>query len=455
MAQISRIHCRPSFSDPNYYSLNSHCDIYRQSSTSPGQFNIFRQVSSMAQPMLVGTASPRLRWWLTLVTQQQYGQEGHLSGQQWQRPQVLRQPAANPYSGRTSNGFAYPQGDLWGPGSMHNQGFASNSTLQMPPQVVSGPDGFAHDNNELVYPGMTTQELTGKGGTAFGGRLPWYPARPTGLQYDLSANRSKPDTNSSHSPKSFVSESQCSQMSPFTPEPVANAADWGCYTAPSYAGAKVSSPHIAGPVEDAEIMDCTGLPRCGSASSPTPAGTGHYFNGMPMVYGVPRQYNAEISSSQGNSPQVSPWFPDGLGTYMPYRPREVQVNGASNNSAHIRRAPIHSSPVNNRPIEYQEHSEDDENETSRKAAVSNGARTSNRPQERFHDQFPTQQAQDTRKADDAILLRGKRDGLTYKEVSKKMHTKCAESTLRGRYRALTKARQDRVRKPVWGETDVS
>jgi hypothetical protein len=329
---------------------------------------------------------------------------------------------------------------------MQNQGFASNSALQLPPHIVSGSDCFVHSNNELVYHRMASQELVGKGGTAFGGRLPWFPPRPTEFGYDLSANRSNPDTNNSYSPKSFISESQCSQMSPFTPEPVANAADWGCYAAPSYAGAKVSSPKdMTGAVEDAAIMDYSGLPRYGSVSSPTPAGNGHYFNGMPMVYGVPRQHDPEISSSQGNSPEVSPWFPDDLGACMPYRPRELQVNGASINSA----------PTNNQPNGHQEHSEDDENDTSREAAVWNRARTSYRPQERLQDDFPSQQAQDTRKEDDAILLRGKKDGLTYKEISKKMHTKCAESTLRGRYRALTKARQDRVRKPVWRETDVS
>jgi hypothetical protein len=464
MTQTSLLHCRQSFSDPNCYGLNSQklvCGTHQQVSKSSIQFNNFRKGSSMAQQLLVGTTSARMRRWLTLVTQQQYVQEGDPSGQQWQWPQVLRQPATTPYTGRTSNDFAYQQGDLWGPNSMQNQSVASNSTLQLPPHIISGSDGFAHSNNELVYPGMASRELAGEGGAAFGGRLHWFPPRPTELRYDLSANKSDPDTNSSCSPKSFVSESQCSQMSPFTPEPVANAADWGCYAAPSYAGAKVSSPKdMAESVEDAAIVDYSGLPRYGCASSPTPAGTGHYFNGMPMVYGVPHQYDPEISSSQGNSPEVSPWFPDNLRTCMPYRPRELQVNGASINSAPINSASINSAPVNSAPVkiqpnEHQAHSENDENGTSREAAMWNRAHRSDRPQERFQDNFPSQQAQDTRKADDAILLRGKRDGLTYKEISKKMHTKCAESTLRGRYRALTKARQDRVRKPVWRETDVS
>lgn len=60
-----------------------------------------------------------------------------------------------------------------------------------------------------------------------------------------------------------------------------------------------------------------------------------------------------------------------------------------------------------------------------------------------------------RTMEDQILLDGKRSGLTYKEIRKRMPSKIAESTLRGRYRSLTKARKDRVRKPVWTKNDVS
>ncbi|OCK92355.1 uncharacterized protein K441DRAFT_614568, partial [Cenococcum geophilum 1.58] len=45
--------------------------------------------------------------------------------------------------------------------------------------------------------------------------------------------------------------------------------------------------------------------------------------------------------------------------------------------------------------------------------------------------------------------------MSYKEIRQKGGLQAAESTLRGRFRALTKARKDRVRKPVWTERDVS
>jgi len=59
-----------------------------------------------------------------------------------------------------------------------------------------------------------------------------------------------------------------------------------------------------------------------------------------------------------------------------------------------------------------------------------------------------------RKMEDDMLLEGKAAGLTYKEIRKQMGATVAESTLRGRYRALTKEKRDRVRKPVWHPQDV-
>jgi hypothetical protein len=59
-----------------------------------------------------------------------------------------------------------------------------------------------------------------------------------------------------------------------------------------------------------------------------------------------------------------------------------------------------------------------------------------------------------RSRDDQILLDGKQNGLTYKQIRKAIGAKVAESTLRGRYRALTKEKRDRVRRPVWTENDV-
>ncbi|OKL56877.1 hypothetical protein UA08_07761 [Talaromyces atroroseus] len=58
-------------------------------------------------------------------------------------------------------------------------------------------------------------------------------------------------------------------------------------------------------------------------------------------------------------------------------------------------------------------------------------------------------------AKDAFLLQAKRLGLSYREIKQRGNFKEAESTLRGRYRTITKAKQERVRKPVWRAEDLT
>ena len=56
---------------------------------------------------------------------------------------------------------------------------------------------------------------------------------------------------------------------------------------------------------------------------------------------------------------------------------------------------------------------------------------------------------------DQFLVRSKLSGMSYKEIKVKGHFKEAESTLRGRFRTLTKSKESRVRKPHWHDKDVS
>ncbi|EAQ91544.1 hypothetical protein CHGG_03479 [Chaetomium globosum CBS 148.51] len=60
-----------------------------------------------------------------------------------------------------------------------------------------------------------------------------------------------------------------------------------------------------------------------------------------------------------------------------------------------------------------------------------------------------------RKSKDEFLVKHKQQGMTYKEIRRLGGFIEAESTLRGRYRTLTKSREERVRKPEWSEKDVS
>lgn len=56
---------------------------------------------------------------------------------------------------------------------------------------------------------------------------------------------------------------------------------------------------------------------------------------------------------------------------------------------------------------------------------------------------------------DAFLIQCKRRGMSYKDIKKIGGFEEAESTLRGRFRTLTKRKEQRVRKPQWKEKDVS
>jgi hypothetical protein len=60
-----------------------------------------------------------------------------------------------------------------------------------------------------------------------------------------------------------------------------------------------------------------------------------------------------------------------------------------------------------------------------------------------------------RSAQDQFLLTAKAAGMTYREIRAQGDFAEAESTLRGRYRALTKSKECRVRKPEWLAHDVS
>ncbi len=67
----------------------------------------------------------------------------------------------------------------------------------------------------------------------------------------------------------------------------------------------------------------------------------------------------------------------------------------------------------------------------------------------------TAQATHHRDAKDDFLVRSKLAGMSYKEIRRQGKFSEAESTLRGRFRTLTKHKAARVRKPEWDENDVS
>jgi hypothetical protein len=209
---------------------------------------------------------------------------------------------------------------------------------------------------------------------------------------------------------------------------------------------KSSSPRDATSFENVADNEMPGMPGMGlsitmpSAVSSQPS---QFFHGLPTSYDSSSLYGSDISYEQKSSPSPSSWSSGGQSSSRALMPYTSMIPTTS--STYLNRLPT-------------EHATSPHNNTSGELRRWSGSRTNFAPQEQSQGHVQSNRAQDTpaqRKADDEILLEGKRDGLTYKEIRKKMHVKCAESTLRGRYRSLTKARQDRVRKPVWREDDVS
>ncbi|KJK77347.1 hypothetical protein H634G_07086 [Metarhizium anisopliae BRIP 53293] len=67
---------------------------------------------------------------------------------------------------------------------------------------------------------------------------------------------------------------------------------------------------------------------------------------------------------------------------------------------------------------------------------------------------PVKSSATPRTEEDRILMECRRLGMTYSAIRKKLRTKVAESTLRGRVRQLTLPPRDRERKPAWSDKDI-
>ncbi|KAK0109892.1 hypothetical protein ONS95_002562 [Cadophora gregata] len=64
------------------------------------------------------------------------------------------------------------------------------------------------------------------------------------------------------------------------------------------------------------------------------------------------------------------------------------------------------------------------------------------------------QVLETRESRDEFLVNSRLAGMSYKDIRRQGNFKEAESTLRGRFRTLTKDKTQRVRKPEWEDNDV-
>ncbi|KAF7949193.1 hypothetical protein EAE96_008361 [Botrytis aclada] len=60
----------------------------------------------------------------------------------------------------------------------------------------------------------------------------------------------------------------------------------------------------------------------------------------------------------------------------------------------------------------------------------------------------------TKSEQNNFLIRSRQEGMSYKAIRSNGNFTAAESTLRGRFRTLTKDKKDRVRQPKWTENDI-
>ena len=377
------------------------------------------------------------------MKQQQYRhqQDCHQQDQDWQTQQ---KPASNYPSAVSAqpdyalNGAGYPQHGFWGGASMYDAdaGFAVNRS----PHVASYVDSQYSSNSDLVYNPMAAQNGMGRSAFSYNSLPAWLSSASGLLPRSTGGAASDADTAYSTSPRSYSSEVLTSEIHPYTPgleadQPSPNS-PWSEFNMAPFSGinGSASDGECASParkthpvleIKQSPESDYTGFTRTDSDLS---VGRGYPVNGLP-TYENATQYSSDTSYSQDSSPSASPWLPPGYTMSLaavPFRPRHPQTSAYH-------------------PSSYG-------------PAGWNGTRPLVPSQTQLQARFPiarTVDAQAERKADDEILLDGKKDGLTYKEIRKKLHVKCAESTLRGRYRSLTKARKDRVRKPVWRRIDVS
>lgn len=145
-------------------------------------------------------------------------------------------------------------------------------------------------------------------------------------------------------------------------------------------------------------------------------------NGCVGRYDSPTLLQAH--SMHGSSPE---WTPPSTPLYVqPHSAHKFACGeGNSKHSARVRQSdnePRHKTPVNSVFISGREHLSDD--------------------------------ATCTRQDNNDLLVKLRDQGVSYKEIKKRLNCPEAESTLRGRHRTLTKDKSQRVRKPIWTEGDI-
>ena len=330
-------------------------------------------------------------------------------------------------SNNTSPGsLAYPRAQDWnGTGGFGSSYMWNQDGQPIEPYIMSGSASAPqfHRNSELAYNDMAAQNKTVKDFGIYGLSTSCTPSKFNGLPSGVDV-----DASTSVSPKSYLSDDLEDTYSPGSlSDQTSPVPHWQSYPQSVQAG----SYHVF-KTESPTDVEFNGLPRMDAM----PAA----LLRTPFQHG--QQSSSKYSYAYDGSGADAPWYhtnyPHGpsMPTFAVHNAESYNVRPASNTTA---------SPA-----------QGDNSIQSHQTASYPTLPTHNQPQVRFQTSTSAANVQAQRAYNDELLIEGKKKGLTYKDIRKKWKgIPPKESTMRGRHRSLTKARKDRVRKPVWTENDVS
>ncbi|KAI2630633.1 hypothetical protein GGR54DRAFT_635240 [Hypoxylon sp. NC1633] len=155
----------------------------------------------------------------------------------------------------------------------------------------------------------------------------------------------------------------------------------------------------------------------------------HRHTRTPFPSPRPAQKPRKELPSKPLKPRTAPVVPADSSSSKGKRPARVSQSGS-----------IQQSPRKTRVAQLKQESQAD---------ASHGEEGSS-----SHKRGATKAAEGGRSAKDDFLVKSKMAGMTYKEIRRKGNFAEAESTLRGRFRTLTKDKEARVRKPEWLDNDI-
>ena len=417
--------------------------VYVPEPTSADQSRDFPDYTGMPESMMVSDSYAIAAPTLTTVKASHYVQTQPYALQRAEQEDTKSTGTAP--ATPSSNIHAYSSGQHWSgvpapPFDWHH------AIQQTQPYVVPISDPQFRRNQVLTYnPTPITQNSIAK---SFSDPIPWPSSELHGLPRGMTANSSVLDKSISLSPKSYRSDDFENTYSPGSMlDQSSPCGNWSVPSATTTNAAILSPPCRSFLVHDVDgDTGYSGLPRMDEdmAKVTAPSGYPSRRDQRPIAsFGEDYNSGSDYSRSQTSSAGHSPWYGENFAynnSNLAFRTRDVVRS---------------SHPTSNTSISSTDEANTSHYPVTPWSTSCADAGLHSRIQDRFH--VPRSAgAQAQREHNDQLLIDGKKRGETYKEIKSKMvGEKPAESTLRGRYRSLTKARKDRVRKPVWTIIDVS